>query len=145
MRLMFVGSIENLLQKVAVRRKSDTRSVRNVSRQVKNSISVVMLAHLHKILCTGIGEEVDPFLGVKDRGCEVLDEVIVHHIWSVGVEVVLPGLISCIWSLVEIPPIPFGVRFCSGVSKQRIEPLQCYTYHSFPSYPSQAQHKHPNE
>jgi hypothetical protein len=68
-----------------------------------------MLTHLYEVLCTSIGKEIDPFLRVKDGSCEVLNEVIVHHIWAIGVKVVFPGLVFGIGPLVEVPPIPFGI------------------------------------
>ena len=108
---MLIGSVENLLQEVTVRGKSDTGSIGHVGGQVEDGISVVMLAHLHKVLGASVGKEIDPFLGVKDGCCEILNEIIVHHIRAVGVEMVLPGLVRCSRSIVERPPIPFCVRF----------------------------------
>jgi hypothetical protein len=68
-----------------------------------------MLAHLHEVLRASISEQVNPFLRIKDRRCEILDEVIVHHVRTVGVKMVLPRLVGRVGSLVEIPPIPLGV------------------------------------
>jgi hypothetical protein len=119
MGLIFVGGIEYLLEQIAVGRKSYTRSVGNVCRQIKDCISVMMLGNLHEVLCTSIRKEVNPFFGIEDGCCEVLNEVIVNHIWAVSVEMVLPGLIRFSRATVESPPVPFSVCFCDVVSMVR--------------------------
>jgi hypothetical protein len=128
MGLVFVGGIEDLLEQIAMRRKSYTRSVGNVCRQVKDCISVVMLGNLHKVLCTSIREEVNPFFGIEDGCCEVLDEVVVHYIWTVGVEMVLPGLVGFSRATVKSPPVPFSVSFCDSVSMIRSLRFLCIPF-----------------
>lgn len=84
MRLVLVSSIEELLQQITVRRQSHAGPVRNICRQVEDGVSIVVLGDLHKVLRTGICKQVDPFLGVINRGGEVLDEIIVNHIRTIG-------------------------------------------------------------
>jgi hypothetical protein len=109
MGLIFIGSIENLLEQIAMRRESYTRPVRHICRQVEDGISVVMFGNLHKVLRTSIRKEINPFFWVEDGRCEILDEVVVHHVRTVGVKMVLPGLVLCSRSLIEVPPVPLGV------------------------------------
>ena len=112
MRLILIGSIEDLLKQIAVRRKSHTRPVGDICRQIEQSVAIMMLRDLHKILRTGVCEKVNPFFRIEDRGCEVLDEIVVDYVRAVGVEVVFVGLVGFVWALILAPPVPFGVGFC---------------------------------
>ena len=93
MGLILISSIEYLLKQITVRHKSHACPVGDGSRQVEQSVTVVMFRDLHKVLCTSIREEIDPFFRIENRGCEILDEIVVDHVRSVGVEVVLPGMV----------------------------------------------------
>jgi len=115
-RLVLIGSIEDLLKQIAVRCKSHTRPVGYIRRQIKQSVAIMMLRDLHKVLRASVCEKVDPFFRIEDGSCEVLYEIVVDYVWAVGLEVVLPGLILFPWSLVLAPPVPLGVGFWMKVS-----------------------------
>lgn len=93
MWLMLICSIEDFLEQVSVRWEGYARPIRDVRRQVEDGIAIMVFRDLHEVLRTSICKKVHPFLGVKYRGCEILDEIIVYHVRSVGVEMVLPGLV----------------------------------------------------
>lgn len=65
-----------------------------------------MLAHLNEVIGSGIRKQVNPFLGVKRLGSEVLEEVVVNNVRTIPLKMELVSAISCIRSIVQMPPIP---------------------------------------
>lgn len=67
-----------------MRLEGNACSVRDVGWQIEDCIAVVVFRDLDKILCTSIREQVHPFFGLEHRSREVLDEVVVHDVFAIG-------------------------------------------------------------
>ena len=94
------------LQQVLVGKLSHRSPHCHIGRQVEDCIAVVVLTNLHKVSCTSVCEEVDPIFWIERISREILDEVVVHMIWSVCSQIIFIGLVGGVWTFIHVPPVP---------------------------------------
>ena len=78
----------------------------------------------HEVLCTSVGEEVDPSFGVVGRSGEVGEEVVVEEVRAIRLEAVgietRPIGSGMLANTGRVPPEPFGIGFVgSGIAPGR--------------------------
>ena len=80
--------------------------------------AVVMLGNEVDVFGTRFFEQLRPFAGVKELGCEVADEVGVLKLFAVDAVVEAPRrMVGCF----ELPLIPFGILTAAGVGGDGVE------------------------
>ncbi|TKW49467.1 hypothetical protein CTA1_456 [Colletotrichum tanaceti] len=108
-RLVRGGGVEELAEQVPLGAVVDGGAVRGRP-GVEEGEAVVVLGRDDEVLGAGVGEQVDPRLGVEPRGVEVREGVVVRPVGAVGREPVAVKVGAVALRVVgRVPPVPLGV------------------------------------
>lgn len=94
------------LDQVAMGSHRHGASFGNILWHIEKNVSLMVLADLNEIVCTGICKQVHPFLGVPLADSEVLNKIIVNNMRTIFFQVVVVYANWATWAFIQPPPIP---------------------------------------